>query len=223
MPYAAIGIRCLIGVIFLTSAVSKVAGRRALPSFVASLHDMMLLPPWSVAPAAGGVVLAEFASCTLLLMPQPQVAAAGLGLTVLLLTVFTVAVAITVRRGTRTSCRCFGTSTTPLGARHLLRNTVLLAIATLGAIWTAGASQPLAVSRAVVPAALGLLLGGLVTVLDDLIALFRPVHQVPGASRRRPTRQKEKHHVVPDPGRGPGGRPVRAGSRPHPGRRQKAA
>ncbi|SED36361.1 Methylamine utilisation protein MauE [Streptomyces sp. 2224.1] len=223
MPYAAIGIRCLIGIIFLTSAISKSVGRQAFPSFVASLRDMRLLPPQTVTAVGGCVVLAEFTSCTLLLMPHRLLPAAGLGLAALLLTVFTAAIAVTVRRGSRTPCRCFGASTTPLGPRHLIRNTVLAALAVLGALWTVGAGYPTALSRSVVPAGLGLLLGGLVTVLDDLVALFHPTQHGPGAARQRPARPKENHDAVPHPGPGAGGRPVRAGSHSHPGRREEAA
>lgn len=223
MPYAAIGIRCLIGIVFLVSAVSKTAGRKAFPSFVVSLRDMRLLPPRTVTVTAGCVVFAEFASCTLLLMPHRLLPAAGLGLAALLLTVFTAVIAVTVRRGGRTPCRCFGASATPLGPRHLVRNTALAALAVIGALWTVGPGNPPTVSRSVVPAVLGLLLGGMVTVLDDLIALFRPVRHGSGATRRRPTRPKEKHDAVPRPGPGTRGRPVRTGPRPHPGHRQEAA
>ncbi|MEX2981180.1 MauE/DoxX family redox-associated membrane protein [Streptomyces sp. C36] len=172
MGYLALGIRCLIGAVFLASSVGKTAGPGAFDRFVSSVDGMRIVPPRSSRSVARWVVAAEAAVCAALITPLPVAAVAGFVLAAALLAVFTAGIALTVRRGTRTPCRCFGTSASVLGPRHLVRNLALAAMAVTGAIAvTAGGGT--APAGAVLAACTGLLLGGLVAALDDILDLFR--------------------------------------------------
>lgn len=172
MAYLALGIRCLIGAVFLTSSVGKTAGRGAFDRFVSSLEGMRIVPSRSARSVARWVVAAEAAVCATLVTPLPAAAIAGFVLAAALLAAFTAGIALTLRRGVRTPCRCFGTSASTLGPRHLVRNLALAALAVTGAfvVTADGATTP---GGAVLAALTGLLLGGLVAVLDDILDLFR--------------------------------------------------
>ncbi len=179
MQYAAIGIRCLVGLVFLASALSKLASTRAQTAFVMSMRDLRILPTGLVRWVASGVIIGELAVCVLLATPSASAVMMGFALTVVLLSVFTAGITIALRRGVRVPCRCFGASRTPLGRWHIGRNAVLVLITCVGALVTPGAAdaQPAGVATA---AAAGVALGALVTVLDDVRALFRPLAAPPG-------------------------------------------
>ena len=181
MPYLALSFRFLFGALFVVSAASKLLGTGAFAAFVRSLRRMGLLPRPLVRAVAGLVVCAEVAVVLLLAAPVPTSGVAGFSLAAVLLTGFGAAIAVSVRRGQRTPCRCFGKSTVPLGTRHVVRNLLLVLAAVLGvaASLAGGAAQS---GQLVVAAVAGLVTGVLVTLLDDLVLLFRPT---PLASRSR--------------------------------------
>ncbi|MGC9671363.1 MauE/DoxX family redox-associated membrane protein [Planosporangium sp. 12N6] len=183
MQYLTIGIRCLLGAVFLVSSVTKVAGPNALAAFVESVRGTRLLPSWLTRPVALLVVAAEFAAWVLLAVPFTAVA--GLLVAAGLLVSFAVAVALAVRPEVRTPCRCFGASSAPLGARHVVRNVALTAAAAIG-VATAPQAGPVHVGGLVVAVCAGLVLGALVTVLDDIVELFQPVNKDLGAARTLP-------------------------------------
>ncbi|MER5645914.1 MauE/DoxX family redox-associated membrane protein [Streptosporangium sp. NPDC002524] len=182
MQYIAIGMRLLIGVVFLASAVSKVMGRRAFDDFTTSLGGMRIMPPSLWRPAAIFVIASEFAVCGLLAFPGPFTALAGFLLATGLLAVFTVAVATAVHRGVRAPCRCFGVSASPLGPRQITRNLILVLCAVLGAV-TAPVTGPLAPAGTAVAVFGGLVWGGLAVVSDEILDLFHPIDKAPGLAR----------------------------------------
>ncbi|MER5701589.1 MauE/DoxX family redox-associated membrane protein [Micromonospora sp. NPDC002296] len=186
MSYFTIGVRCLIGAVFLASALSKVSGRRALPAFVASLRALRLLPARAVRPVAVLVVVAEFTLCGLLAVPHPAGAAAGLAGSAGLLLIFAAGIGTAVRRGTRTPCRCFGASTVPLSSRHVVRNVLLAGLAGLAApaaaMGAAGGAPP---GGLLLAASAGLVLAVLVVALDDLAVLFTAVPRQPAGNAPR--------------------------------------
>ncbi|GIG61499.1 methylamine utilization protein MauE [Longispora fulva] len=179
MQYLVLASRCLIGVVFLASVSTKVAGPAAFAAFVRSVRRMLLVPSGLVKPVAGVVVAAEAAIVVLLAVPTRATAVAGFAVATGLLLAFAGAITVTVRRGTRTTCRCFGASTVPLGPAHVLRNLLLVAVAVAGGV-AAPTGGSLRLGESLVAAVAGLVLGGLVTVMDDIRALFHPTP----ASRR---------------------------------------
>jgi hypothetical protein len=142
LAYLLFGARCLLLVVFAVSAAGKLRGAGAFGAF---RRATVTLVPWVRpvgAAVAAGVVAAESAVVVLLATPATVSVgfAAGLGL----LGVFTVAIAAALRRGSTEPCRCFGASASPLGARHLVRNAILLLAAASGfaAGTMPGAAEP---------------------------------------------------------------------------------
>lgn len=186
MSYVLAFSRCLLALVFLASAASKVRGRPAFRAFVDSLRAMNLLPARVVVPVAGAVVVAEAALPLLLLAPLPGATTVGFALAAALLAAFTLAIAAVLRRGTPVSCRCFGeAAAAPFGRHHLARNVALTAVAGTGAYASLG-DPGLTVATAVLSVPLAVV-GALVVVrLDDVVALFSPVTP-PGAAADRGT------------------------------------
>ncbi|MFE4623618.1 MauE/DoxX family redox-associated membrane protein [Streptomyces mirabilis] len=114
---------------------------------------------------AVAVVVGECAAVVLLALGPGG--APGFVLT-LLLAAFTTGIVRTLRSGTKASCACFGASTAPIGRRHVVRNTVLLALAAALA-GTPAPTQP----AGVLIAAFGALVGALLVIFtDELGTLF---------------------------------------------------
>jgi hypothetical protein len=175
VTYVEVFSRCLIGVVFLLSAWSKLPVADRFRQFAGSLAAMRLLPERLVGPVAAGVVAAE-AAVPLLLLPLPvrALAVAGFALAAVLLLGFAVAIVAVLRRGVQASCRCFGGSREArFRPHHVVRNLVLVAVAGLGL----GAallqpSVPWQVLALAVPPAF--IAAVLVTHLDDVVDLFAP-------------------------------------------------
>ncbi|GAA1739505.1 MauE/DoxX family redox-associated membrane protein [Luedemannella helvata] len=189
MDYLALAARVAIGFTFLASAVSKLHSRSARAEFATATATMLAaVLPGRPAPARSTVVAGVVAVAELAVVPLvavPDLARAGLALAGLLLVAFTVTIAAVLRRGTRTSCRCFGGSSTPLSGVHLVRNAVLLAVAAVGIVLGPGDLARVTVAGTTVAAVTAIVLGLLVTRLDDIVDLFRPAPVTP-ARRRDP-------------------------------------
>ncbi|MFF5209760.1 MauE/DoxX family redox-associated membrane protein [Streptosporangium sp. NPDC000396] len=173
MVYLAVGCRFLIGVVFAVAAVNKLSGRRRFNAFVWSLRRMEVVPEGLVRPAALVSAAAEVVIVLLLAVPANVPGMAGFAVAAGLLTAFTVGIAMSLKRGNKEPCACFGRSETPLGAGHVVRNLLLIAVTLLGlAASAAGGHAEL--GEAAIGALAGLVLGALVTAFDDIVALFRP-------------------------------------------------
>jgi len=170
MTYLGIGARVLIGVVFAVAFVGKVRNRKAFDEFVRSTRAMGVLPSALVRPVSVVVVAAELLVVLALAVPTREAGALGFGLAAALLAAFTVGIAVSLTRGKRASCRCFGGKGTPLRAHHVGRDLALVAVALVGLLGTL-ASAPVDPGVAVVTAAAGALLAGLVVMLDDILAL----------------------------------------------------
>ncbi|MER5784000.1 MauE/DoxX family redox-associated membrane protein [Streptomyces mobaraensis] len=184
MRYAEIGLRCLLGLVFLVSSVSKMSRRGSFRSFKGSLLDTGLLSRSLAGPAAVCVVTGEIAIWVSLAIPLESAGIFGFGLSAGMLAVFAVGILMTVRRGVGVPCRCFGASVTPLGMRHVGRNLLLAAGGVCGIVSVTSPGQ-VATAGAALAACCGVVLGGLVAVLDDIFELFRPA---PKVSRTRAAR-----------------------------------
>jgi len=181
--YIEICCRLLLATVFVGALVGKVVGRASFRTFVMSLRQMAVLPASIVLPAARLSVTVEALIAVLLLVPIRWTGAAGFLLGAGLLAVFTVAVALSLRRGNRAPCRCFGASTAPLGVRHVVRNLTLIVAALLGLAATLS-EGPLDVAPSLVAGIMGLFLGLLATIFDDLVDLLRPLRDDQAPTRR---------------------------------------
>jgi hypothetical protein len=174
VPYVEVACRLLLATVFAVALAGKVTGRAAWAAFEDSLRDMAVVPEHRVVPAAAGAAATEAAIVVCLLIPTAPTGIAGFLLAAGLLAVFAVAITSVVRRKQAVPCRCFGTSSTPLSTRHIVRNALLIAVSLLGAV---AAAQPTAAQlpAAVLAGVAGAVIGMLVAALDDLVALLRPL------------------------------------------------
>ncbi len=171
MQYVAVACRVLIGVVFVAAAVGKLSGRTAFHAFVLSLRRMKVIPSGWATPAAAASVSAEIAIVVLVFTPLWTAGRIGLGLAAVVLAVFAGAITLSLRRGNTEPCQCFGRSATPLGWHHVARNAFLVAVCLLGLLSEGG---PIDLATAAVPAIAGLVVAGIVIMLDDIVYLFKP-------------------------------------------------
>ncbi|MFJ9588651.1 MauE/DoxX family redox-associated membrane protein [Streptomyces acidicola] len=176
MNYFAYGVRGLLTAVFLIAVVGKVGRAGAFSAFADSLRPLAAVSGAAVRAVALAVVAVEGAVCLALILPYTPATQAGLLAATALLAVFTVVIARSVGRGTTVRCRCFGRSAAPLGRAHVVRNGLLASVAGVGAAAVvtgpAGGSD---LGMATVAWCTGVIAGGLVTVVEDLVSLYRPV------------------------------------------------
>ncbi|TDV56244.1 MauE/DoxX family redox-associated membrane protein [Actinophytocola oryzae] len=167
MTYVAFGCECLLIVVFAFSAETKLTGRGAFAEF--RLATARLVPAFRGLAGPLSVAVVGVEVTTAVLLAVPATARVGLVLALALLGAFTVAVAAALRRGETASCNCFGRSTTPMGARHLVRNALLLAVAGIGLLGGRGGAE---VPGLALAGASAVVLAVLVLNLDALTDLF---------------------------------------------------
>ncbi|MFI6226725.1 MauE/DoxX family redox-associated membrane protein [Micromonospora echinospora] len=171
MAYVLIACRWALVLVFLYSALSKLRGRGAFTAFVASVRRMRLFPERLVGPVAVVVVAVEV--LVPVLLASRLTAVPGFVTALALLTAFTSGIIVVLRRGTVTSCRCFGASDVPLGRQHVVRNLGLITLAVLGLAGVAAPDDGAAPAGVVVSVAVAFVLAFVASTLDDLVALFR--------------------------------------------------
>jgi hypothetical protein len=185
MSHVSVGLLAALWCVFAASGGSKVRSRAAQRAFAESLRPLPLLPGRLVAPVAVLVTAAEVVlvlgigwSVVAVAAGWPVVRLGGgaaLALTGLLLAVLTVGVVLAVRRDTGASCACFGASQQPLGWRHVVRNSILLAMTAtaLGTVLLAR-PHPLPLAGVLIALVAGATGALLLIRLDDLVDLFLP-------------------------------------------------
>lgn len=177
MSYVVLSARILLAAVFAVSALTKLRSADAFADFTTSVRRLGRLPAGRARPAAIAVAAGEVAVPVLLAVPAAGATGAGFALAAGLLAVFAVAIAGSLRRGPAPPCRCFGSSSAPLGRHHVARNLVLIAAATaglLGVIGIAGAGEAGTTPAGAAVAVTSGLVAALFTVtLDDLVDLFR--------------------------------------------------
>ena len=170
--YLTLGCRLIIAGIFLVSLGSKVRGRAQYREFVAATTALTGARAPYARCLAGLTVAAEGAVA--LLTALPQTALAGLLLAVGVLSVFTYALVRVLRRDRVVTCRCFGSSTTPVGVPQVVRNVVLILTAVTGLVAGSGGISHVDVGGVAVTAFAAVICVLLLARLDDLVELFRP-------------------------------------------------
>ncbi|HCT81603.1 MAG TPA: hypothetical protein DGG94_07375 [Micromonosporaceae bacterium] len=167
MAHLLVALRWFIGAVFLIAMLMKVR-RAAWSDFIATVRAIIGGAAIPATPVAVGMTVAE-AACPLLLATYPV---SGFALALTLLAVMTGAIVATIRRRAEISCPCFGASTTRLGIRHVVRNSILAAAALAGLFGATSYSPPLPTSGVVIAAVAGMLAAAVVAMLDDIIDLF---------------------------------------------------
>ncbi len=172
MTYVEFGCRCALLLVFAVSSVGKVRGRAAFAVFRSATVALVPAAEGSATLLAAAVACAEIA--VVVTLAVPVTATLGLLGAAVLLAAFTVAIAAALRRGDTAPCRCFGVSSTPLGARHLVRNAVLCALACAALALPRqelGTAEPAVLAMAAVA---GVVVAGLVASFDAVADLFVP-------------------------------------------------
>ncbi|MFJ1765374.1 MauE/DoxX family redox-associated membrane protein [Amycolatopsis sp. NPDC088138] len=164
MEYLRAACAALIAVVFAASSLSKV---RDFRGFARSVPALVPMPADAVVPVSVAVVVAEAGAAVLVVVPAT--ATAGFLLASLLLLAFAAAIGTALRRGRPAACRCFGAADTPVGPRHLARNTLLLCFAVVGALAPGGLPS---VAGAAVAVAAGGAVAVLVIAMDDIAVVF---------------------------------------------------
>jgi hypothetical protein len=162
--------RILLGVVFAVSLAGKLRGTG---DFVEATRRLVPVrfARWD-RPLSAAVAAVELAVIALLVFRPTVSFLLALGL----LTAFTVALAAALRRGENAPCHCFGSGGTPLGRRHLVRNAVLLSIATLGLAFPTTSPPP---AESLPAATIAIAAAMIVIRFDDLVDLYQPL----GANR----------------------------------------
>lgn len=124
--------RLLIFLVFLTSSSSKLRSRDAFHAFTWSTGRLARLGPGMARSAAALVALTEMAIVVLVTLPFTATALAAFILSAVSLTAFTAFMLRAVMTTLKVPCRCFGSTTSPVGWPDIARNAVLLGIALSG-------------------------------------------------------------------------------------------
>ncbi|WP_406865008.1 MauE/DoxX family redox-associated membrane protein [Streptomyces sp. HUAS MG47] len=171
MDYLLFGVRCALAVTLAASALGKL---RAPGEFRETVRDLGFVPASLTTAVTGAVIAAEAALVALVWLPGALGAAAFVAAG-LLLVAFTGVLVVLIRRGSDTSCACFGSSRTRVGPAHLVRNGVLVAIAALGAVAasaTSGGALPPEFPAAFAAALAAVVVSALVISTDTLVDLL---------------------------------------------------
>ncbi|MEU8892045.1 MauE/DoxX family redox-associated membrane protein [Streptomyces sp. NPDC048442] len=169
MEYVVLACRVLVGFVFVASAASKLLSVASFRSFVTATRDMAV--PAQLAPAvAVGVVAGEVAAVVLVVLWPGGVA--GLVVAGVLLVGFTAGIAGVLLRGKDQSCNCFGSTTAPIGPRHLVRNAALLAVVAAGLLCQTPWESRTHWTGVVAAVVAGLIGAVLVLSTDNLAELF---------------------------------------------------
>lgn len=168
MPYVVLACRCLIGMVFAVSAISKLRSGPAYRAFTSWLGALPLRRAADARPLAAAFAATEVAIVAMLALPWTW--RAGLVSAAAVLAAFAAGAVVVAHAGVRAPCQCFGPSEVPLGRRHVLRNAALSAAAAAGAVsggQPASRSAGMAISLGVAAAATLF-----VVYLDDLAAVL---------------------------------------------------
>jgi NADH:ubiquinone oxidoreductase subunit 2 (subunit N) len=176
MTYAVLTCRGLIGLVFAVSTIAKIRGPGAYREFSSWLAA---LPVPLARTRALPAVLVGGEAAIVVLVAVPDTAVAGLILAASYLAVIAAGTVTITRLDSGVACWCFGPSRSPVGARHLVRDSILLLVAVTGAVIDAQWSgRNIANPAEIVLSLLAALTGATFFVFtDDLIAIFEKAGQ----------------------------------------------
>ncbi len=185
--YVVLACRVLVAMVFVASAASKLLSAASFRSFVTATRDMAV--PAVLAPAVAVCVVAGELGAAALLALWPG-GTAGFVVAGVLLVAFTAGIAGVLLRGKDQSCNCFGSTTAPIGPRHVVRNAALLAVVAAGLLCQAPGESETHWAGVVAASVAGLAGAALVLSTDSLAELFAKgpagadgVTEVPGPPR----------------------------------------
>lgn len=161
---ALVGLACrtVLVIVFAVALASKVHSRNNFRAFADSLSAL------GARRLAGIVVAAEAAVVVLLALPTVWGFIVAIGL----LAVFIAGIVRVVQGKRKVNCRCFGAGGAELNGSHVVRNALLVAVATVGWIAEDQSTFAWANTRGAICLAAGALIGLVFVRWDDLRFLF---------------------------------------------------
>jgi hypothetical protein len=185
MAYGVLLGRGLIGLVFAASTFAKVRDLRAYREFASWLAA---LPVPLARSHALPAVLATVEAAIVVLVAVPGTVTAGLALASGFLVVMATGTTVIIKRGTSVACWCFGPSRSTMGARHLVRDGVLLVAAVTSLLGKGSeAMNPAGITLSLAAAVTG---ATFVVFADDLIAVFGRDPAGAAGMTPRPAREK---------------------------------
>lgn len=182
MAYVDLIIRTMLSAVFVISSVGKIRTTEAWHDFRSSIDSLEMIPPRLARTTALGVVALEIVVA--ISLPIPALSMAGLAGSASLLVLFSAVIVRAMRAGRRVECRCFGSSDTPMGVPHLLRNAFLL-LATAGGAALSSARAPYSAELLLVSVPAGVAGAVLIASFVELYSLFDSSSPVSQKGRRR--------------------------------------
>jgi hypothetical protein len=173
--------RVMTATVFSVSVLSKVRSRSEFASFIDWFAKLKVVSPSLTRTGAVLLITLEVAIAALLAVPAT--AAFGLATAAAVLVGFGMSMALIARRGPSVPCRCFGSSTRPMGATQIARNLALAAIAAAAA--ALGASCVTHPADTVLAVLSGAAAAALIIRLDDILELFSQPSGKPRIQRNR--------------------------------------
>ncbi|MEU3168100.1 MauE/DoxX family redox-associated membrane protein [Streptosporangium sp. NPDC006930] len=137
-PYVFLFCRVLTSLVFAVSLVGKVAD---ITSFRAAIRSLVPIRGNAVWLVLCLVFLAEL-SVVVLMLIAGDLLVLGFALAALLLGAFTTALVVSLAQGRKVSCNCFGKSKEQVTGFDVARNTILIIVAALSALFLAGSPAP---------------------------------------------------------------------------------
>ncbi|MFI6519892.1 MauE/DoxX family redox-associated membrane protein [Spirillospora sp. NPDC050679] len=185
MIYLSVWADALIVLLFGVSTLSKIRNRTEFDEFAGSVQAVVAALPGGAfrgrpgaRRAAGAVAAAEAAIPLLVVVPATTLA--GHLFAMVLLALFCAGIAAALRRAVRPPCRCFGGKAAPLGVRHLVRNSLLAAVALAGALLSSASWDGAQAAGTAAALFAAMVFGLLIIRLDDIIDLFHPLPNTGG-------------------------------------------
>ncbi len=172
MRYVAIACGCLLAAVLVVALGGKAWRPAAFRAFADALVTLRLTGTGSRYALASAVAVAEAAVVVLLL--GTAWAPIGFAAAVGLFGVLTAGVAVSLSRGAATPCPCFGAASRPVGPPTLVRNGMLIVVATLGLCAALAGSGPIRGTGVALAVTAGLVGAVLVIQFDDVVDLFWP-------------------------------------------------
>ena len=169
MEFVDLVARLVLSLVFIVSGIAKLRDKQGTHKAVLTFG----VPRTLVEPTAIGLPALELV-LAVLLVPAPTAWWGGLG-ALLLLLVFTIAIAYQLARGRHPECHCFGElGGGPIGARTIVRNGALIAVAgvVLALSWDAAQPRPESLVDGLTPARAFLGAGVLVVVLLNALLTY---------------------------------------------------
>jgi hypothetical protein len=174
MTYTSLACRCICCLVLAASSYGKLHSKPAFRDFISWIASLSALSVRVRTPLAATIAAGEVFAVLLIAIPRSYVA--GMAVASCLFAAFSIGMLVILRSKRAVGCNCFGSSSGPVGIRHVVRNVLLCSIAVAGV----ASIGPRATDPAGVALAIGtaVVIATLLVFLDELQMIFaNPRHE----------------------------------------------